>query len=73
MIFKEVDVQTEQFTVKNIKCGGCASAIKAGLEGLPGVEAVEVSIDQGKVTVTGEGLSRDELAAKLGELGYPEA
>ena len=66
-------MQSEQFTVKNVKCGGCASAIQNGLKELPGVEGVEVSIEDGKVTVTGDGLSREQLSGKLGELGYPEA
>lgn len=64
---------TEQFTVQNVKCGGCVSAIENGLGELPGVESVEVIIDGGKVTVNGDNLSREQLSGKLQELGYPEA
>jgi len=63
----------ETFTVKNVKCGGCVKAIEQGLGGLPGVETVTVIIDGGKVGVTGSGLDRAQLGAKLKELGYPEA
>ncbi len=63
----------ENFTVQNVKCGGCVAAIQEGLKGLPGVAAVEVVIEGGKVTVQGEGLDHGTLAAKLAELGYPEA
>lgn len=66
-------MQTETFTVKNVKCGGCVSAIENGLKTLAGVDKVDVAIDGGKVTVTGSDLSRDQLSAKLQELGYPEA
>ncbi len=66
-------MQSEQFQVKNVKCGGCVSTIRQGLSGLPGVQAVEVTIDGGRVTVNGEGLNRQALAAKLGQLGYPVA
>lgn len=66
-------MQTENFIVKNVKCGGCVSTIENGLKSLPGVDRVEVSIDGGKVSVTGSALSREQLAAKLQELGYPEA
>jgi len=66
-------MSTETFTVKNVKCGGCVSAIENGLKDLPGVESVEVTIDGGKVTVNGSDLSRETLSAKLQELGYPEA
>jgi len=64
---------TEQFTVQNVKCGGCVSAIENGLGELSGVESVEVVIDGGKVTVSGDDLSREQISAKLQELGYPEA
>jgi copper chaperone len=64
---------TETFSVKNVKCGGCAANIQKGLGALPGVEKVEVAIQGGLVTVTGENLSRAALAAKLREIGYPEA
>jgi copper chaperone len=62
----------EHFKVKNVKCSGCVAAIETGLEGLPGVQSVRVVIEGGQVTVTGENLDRSVLAAKLGELGYPE-
>jgi len=66
-------VQTETFVVKNVKCGGCVSAIESGLKTVPGVDSINVEIDGGKVTVSGSALSREQLAAKLQELGYPEA
>lgn len=63
----------ERFRVKNVKCGGCAAAIETGLKTLPGVHSVQVVIEGGEVTVQGDDLQRATLAAKLGELGYPEA
>jgi copper chaperone CopZ len=65
-------MQTEEFTVKNVKCGGCVANIQNGLKGMPGVSAVEVTL-AGQVTVRGEGLDRAALTAKLAELGYPVA
>ena len=66
-------MQTETFTVKNVKCGGCVANIQNGLAPLDGVGSVEVSIEEGKVTVGGDNLDHAALAAKLAELGYPEA
>ncbi len=66
-------MQNEQFTVQNVKCGGCASAIETGLNELAGVNEVNVTIDSGLVSVSGESLDRATLSAKLAELGYPEA
>lgn len=63
----------EDFSVKNVKCGGCIKAIQQGLQSLPGVDAVDVTIEGGKVRVEGPALDRAQLAAKLSELGYPEA
>ena len=65
-------MQTEQFTVKNVKCGGCVANIQKGLGAMAGVSAVEVVIAGGAVTVKGEALDRAQLSAKLKELGYPE-
>jgi copper chaperone CopZ len=65
-------MQIEEFTVKNVKCGGCVANIQNGLKDMPGVSAVEVTL-AGQVTVSGEGLDRAALSAKLKELGYPVA
>ncbi|MFA7387213.1 MAG: heavy-metal-associated domain-containing protein [Thiohalobacteraceae bacterium] len=62
----------EEFSVKNVKCGGCVKAIQEGLQALPGVASVAVTIDGGKVQVEGSDLDRAQLSAKLSELGYPE-
>ena len=64
-------MQTEEFSVRNVKCQGCVKAIREGLGAMPGVESVDVQIDGGEVTVYGDDLSRPALVAKLAELGYP--
>ena len=66
-------MQSENFSVQNIKCNGCIANVRKGLEELPGVSSVEASVEGGKVTVHGDSLDRATLAAKLAELGYPEA
>lgn len=66
-------MQTEQFNVVNVKCGGCVSNIETSLKEMDGVSEVEVVIDGGQVTVKGDSLDRAALSAKLTELGYPEA
>ena len=62
----------EQIEVENVKCGGCAAAIREGLAGVTGVESVEVDVASGRVEVTGNGLDRGEIATQLAALGYPE-
>ncbi len=64
-------MSTEIFEAQNIKCGGCASNIENGLKALAGVNQVSVDVASGRVEVSGDGLDRAQLAAKLAELGYP--
>ena len=64
-------MQSEEFSVSNIKCQGCVKAIRDGFGSIAGVESVDVQIDNGEVTVYGDDLSRGALAAKLQDLGYP--
>ena len=56
----------------NIKCGGCASAIRDTLGQVETVQDVQVDIESGRVTITaGEGM-REQLVAALAASGYPE-
>ena len=71
-IIEEMMMQ-ELFLVQKVKCDGCSSNIREGLLSLPGIDSVEVEVSTGQVTVQGTELSREQLAAKLNALGYPEA
>ena len=62
---------TENFEVANVKCEGCATIIKTGLQGMSGVETIQVDVASGRVEVAGGELARDLIQAKLAELGYP--
>lgn len=65
-------METENFEVNNVKCGGCVANIENGIGEMQGVSKVVVEQASGAVSVEGTGLDRAELAAKLSELGYPE-
>ena len=64
-------MQTEIFSVKNVKCAACASAIQQNLAARPGVSRVEVTFPGGPVTVHGDNLQREAVVNKLAEIGYP--
>lgn len=64
-------MQTESFEVANVKCGGCAATIEKGLQGLAGVQDVQVDVTTGRVVVSGNDLARELMQNKLSELGYP--
>ena len=59
--------------VQNVKCQGCAAAIRAGLSALPGVGDIAVDVPTGQVTVEADRDCRAELSAALQTLGYPES
>ena len=58
--------------VENIKCGGCANSITSKLQPLTGVDQVTVDIETGKVHIDGDETQRDDYAASLASMGYPE-
>jgi copper chaperone len=66
-------MKTEQITVANLKCTGCATTIKKELLKIKGVSTVEVDVDHDAVAISGENFHRDTVVAQLHSLGYPEA
>lgn len=61
-----------EFFAQNIKCQGCASAIREGLSQHPQVQEVRVEAPTGQVIVETTEDIRKELSRMLKELGYPE-
>jgi copper chaperone len=59
-------------SVENIKCGGCANTIRTRLEKLDGIDSVTVDVESGRVTVDGDGNTRQNVLERLASLGYPE-
>ncbi|MDH5766351.1 MAG: heavy-metal-associated domain-containing protein [Gammaproteobacteria bacterium] len=63
---------TYTFYLENIKCAGCASAIKSGLEKNKNISSVEVEVKTGQVTIEADIDQSDEWLQTVKELGYPE-
>ena len=57
------------YSVPGMSCDHCSAAIRAELEGVAGVEDVEIDLDAKRVTVCGEA-SRDAVVAAIDEAGY---
>ena len=64
---------TYQISVENIKCGGCASTIKTKITELDMVEACDVDVEKGIVSIDGDEQHRAAVTERLLELGYPES
>lgn len=62
--------ETINYSVPGIHCGHCESALKQELEPLPGVESVEVDLEEKLVSVSGVELDDAALRAAIDEAGY---
>jgi len=65
-------MDTLNLQVLNVKCDGCVSNIKSGLETFENIELVVVEKENGKVTIQGTNLDQLIITKKLQDLGYPE-
>lgn len=62
--------ETVTYRVPGVSCAHCQAAIAAGVEPLPGVEAVHVDLEAKTVTVTGEPLDEAAILAAIDDAGY---
>lgn len=63
--------QTRAYTVTGMTCGHCVASVTEEIQELPGVDAVEVVLETGAVTVTSdEPLDDAAVRAAVEEAGY---
>ena len=60
---------TQTFTVTGMTCGHCVSSVTEEVSALPGVSDVDVVLESGALTVTGD-VTREQVAAAVDEAGY---
>ena len=65
--------QTITYTVPDVSCGHCASAITGEVRTVPGVHSVNVDLTAKTVTVTGEPLDEQAIIAAIDGAGYSVA
>ena len=58
------------FTVTGMTCSHCVNAVTEEVGRVDGVEGVAVDLESGRVTVTGEGFTDEQIAAAVDEAGY---
>ena len=64
---------TEQFRVPDVSCQHCVNAITQEVSALPGVQRVQVALDEKTVTVEhSEQVTTDAIIAAINEAGYDE-
>ena len=60
-----------EIRVRNVDCENEAAAIRRGLAGFPGVSGLKVYAKAGKVIAELDGTTRENVEARLAELGFP--
>ena len=61
------------YTVTGMTCAHCATAVTEEVSAVPGVEAVEVSVEAGTLLVRGDGVSDEQVRTAVDEAGYAVA
>ena len=66
-------MQTLNFDISGMTCGGCAGSVKRALGKLHGVSHAEVTLHPGSaaVTVDADQITADQIASAITSLGYP--
>jgi copper chaperone len=69
----EHHMTTEQFRVPDISCQHCVNAITKEVSALAGVKAVQVNLDDKRVTVEhAPEVTTEQIVAAINEAGYDE-
>jgi copper chaperone len=63
-------MRTITYSVPDITCGHCGTAITREVSAVAGVETVEVELKTKTVTVTGNALDEAAILAAIDEAGY---
>ncbi|WP_028646739.1 heavy-metal-associated domain-containing protein [Nocardiopsis sp. CNT312] len=62
---------TAVYNVEGMSCGHCVGAVTEEVTAVPGVTGVEVDLETGRVTVTGDGpVDADSVRSAIDEAGY---
>ena len=68
---KEVSNMNKEILIEGMMCGHCVNHVTKALEGLEGVSAVEVSLDDNKASIQADGSVADEaIKDAIAEAGY---
>ncbi len=63
-------MHTIELKIEGMDCSHCVARVEKALAGVSGVSLVEVTLDPGSATVTGEGVSPDDLVQAVDRAGY---
>jgi len=58
------------YTVSGMTCSHCVLSVREEVAAIPGVEAVDVDLASGRLSVQGAGVADDAVRAAVAEAGY---
>ena len=61
---------TRTFTVTGMTCGHCVASVTEEVSEIPGVTAVDVDLETGRTTVSGDDISDDAVRDAVRAAGY---
>jgi copper chaperone CopZ len=64
---------TREYTVQGMTCAHCVASVREEVSEVPGVEAVDVDLASGRMTVEGAGVDESAVRAAVAEAGYAVA
>ena len=59
-----------EINISNMKCNGCVANVQKALEGLPGLESVEINLQEANAVLSGD-FDLTEVLKHLTDAGYP--
>jgi len=65
--------ETRTYNVLGMTCSHCVASVDEEVSELPGVERVEVELESGLLTVSGEAIDDGAVRAAVEEAGYQVA
>jgi len=64
------DPDSRTYTVSGMTCSHCVLSVREEVAAIPGVEAVDVDLASGRLSVQGAGVTDDAVRAAVAEAGY---
>jgi copper ion binding protein len=65
-----MDKSEHTYTVQGMTCDHCVASVTEEVSEVSGVEAVEVDLESGRLVVSGDGFSDDDVSAAVADAGY---
>lgn len=65
-----MSVTTKNYLIEGMTCGHCEASVKEEVSEIAGVASVEATSSNGRVSVTGEGFTDEQVTAAITEAGY---